>query len=175
MYHYAINSFFYFLQLLCIIVESESDVQAFKDFVDTDEPVKTKPESKPSAPTPAPAAKPPPTPQVPTQPSIGTPTAFSTGVAGRLFASPFAKKLAADKGIDLSALVGSGSGPGGRIRGSDVLSAPAGVSGGPRALQFSDIPLSNMRQTIAKRLLQSKQTIPHYYLTVDIEINELLR
>ena len=161
--------------MLCIIVENEADVKAFKDFVDTSEPVKPKAEPKASPkPSAAPPAKSPPSPTA--APSISTQPSFApTGIAGRLFASPLAKKLAAEKGIDLSALSGSGTGPGGRIRGSDVLSAPTGVSGGPRALQFSDIPLTNMRQTIAKRLLQSKQSIPHYYLTVDIEIEELLR
>lgn len=159
--------------MLCIIVSKESDINAFKDFVDTSEPVKGK--AGPPPPLSKPAAKAPPTPSAPTPVISSRPSAAPTGIAGRLFASPLAKRLAAEKGIDLSALRGAGTGPGGRIRGSDVLSAPIGVSGGPRALEFGDIPLTNMRQVIAKRLLQSKQTIPHYYLTVDIEIDELLR
>jgi pyruvate dehydrogenase E2 component (dihydrolipoamide acetyltransferase) len=158
---------------LCIIVETESDIQAFKDYVDTSEAVKS---AKPSAPSKASApSAPKPSTAAPPQPMATKSTVSSVGIGGRLFASPLARRLAAEKGIDLTALSGAGSGPGGRIRGADVLSAPIGVSGGPRALEFTDIVLTNMRQTIAKRLLQSKQTIPHYYLTVELEIDELLR
>ncbi|XP_054165379.1 dihydrolipoyllysine-residue acetyltransferase component of pyruvate dehydrogenase complex, mitochondrial-like [Oppia nitens] len=162
-------------KLLCIIVDNESDIQAFKDFVDTSNSVKTKPktETKASAPPPVPSKS------MPTslpQPLTTTTTKLSgVGIASRLFASPLAKRLAAEKGLDLSSLAGTGTGPGGRIRGQDVLSAPSAVAGGPRALEFTDIQLTNMRQIIAKRLTQSKQTVPHYYLTVDLEIDELLR
>ncbi|CAG2100688.1 unnamed protein product [Medioppia subpectinata] len=162
-------------KLLCIIVENEADIQAFKDFVDTSDPLKTKPKaeakpSAPSAPKPIPSAA-----SAPSQPMAAKQTFSASGIGGRLFASPLARRLAAEKGIDLNALSGAGSGPGGRIRGADVMSAPIGISGGPRALEFTDTALTSMRLTIAKRLLQSKQTIPHYYLTVELEIDELLR
>ena len=106
----------------------------------------------------------------------------SSGLAGRLFASPLAKKLASEKGIDLAALAGQGTGPSGRIRAQDVLTASparmaAGAAAGAAASAgaFQDISLTNMRQVIAKRLLMSKQTVPHYYLSVEIQVDELLK
>ena len=108
----------------------------------------------------------------------------------RIFASPLAKRIAEDKGIDLAAL--SGSGPRGRIVKKDVeeakpgTKAPAAAGGpnltpsvDPRAFfekgTYDEVPMDKMRKTIAKRLTQSKQEIPHYYLTIDCEIDELLR
>ena len=109
----------------------------------------------------------------------------SSGLAGRLFASPLAKKLASEKGIDLAALAGQGTGPSGRIRAQDVLTASparmaagaagAGAAASAGAGAFQDISLTNMRQVIAKRLLMSKQTVPHYYLSVEIQVDELLK
>lgn len=159
-------------KLLCIIVENESDVAAFKDFVDDGEasspaapPAPKKP--APAEPTPAPVQK-----SVPVSTPVSTPTPSATSPSGRLFASPLAKKLAAEQGLDLSSIAGTGSGPGGRIVSGDVARAagPAGSAG-----TFSDIQLSGMRRTIAKRLTESKQTIPHYYLTIEARIDELLR
>lgn len=162
--------------MLCIIVEKQENVAAFKDYVDTSEPAKaSKPatETKPIAQSSTPPQPARPAPSQAKQPSV--PQATGAGVAGRILASPLARRLAAEKGLDLSNLIGSGSGPEGRIRSQDVLNAPTTVSGGPRTLEFSDVQLSNMRQVIAKRLLQSKQSIPHYYLTVECEVDELLR
>src|SRR5699024_780687 len=100
-------------------------------------------------------------------------------IGGRIFASPLAKRLAAEKGIDLSQIAGAGSGPSGRIRAQDVLTATpqqAAIGGAPApAGAFRDVDLTNMRQVIAKRLLISKQTVPHYYLSVEIEVDELLK
>ena len=123
----------------------------------------------------------------------------SSGQAGeRVKASPLAKRIAADKGVDLATL--SGSGPNGRIVKADVeaagtstapknvsaepvearlaASAPAAVA--PATPISTDIPhtsekLSNMRKTIARRLTEAKQTIPHIYLTVDIQLDKLLK
>lgn len=164
-------------KLLCIIVESETDVIAFKDYVDTGS--LTKPATSappPSAPSPAAttaAPAPPPLQSSTTRPPPST--ASSLGVAGRIFASPLARKLATEKGVNLGAL--QGSGPGGRIRAQDVESAPVGMSMGSMSSvgSFSDAQISNMRQVIAKRLLQSKQTIPHYYLSVDVEMESVLK
>ncbi|CDO61056.1 Dihydrolipoamide acetyltransferase component of pyruvate dehydrogenase complex [Candidatus Phaeomarinobacter ectocarpi] len=117
----------------------------------------------------------------------------------RIFASPLARRIAADKGIDLSAI--EGSGPHGRIIKADVESATPGMKaakedapkkavassrGGmvgslpdPRLYyedgSYEEVPLDGMRKSIAKRLTQSKQEIPHYYLTIDCELDELLR
>jgi pyruvate dehydrogenase E2 component (dihydrolipoamide acetyltransferase) len=154
-------------KLLCIIVENEADVAAFKDYVASEAD-----SSKPSAPKPAASkaaapAKPQTTPATSSSPTSFAPS--SSSAAGRLFASPLAKKLASDQGVDLSSLAGSGSGPGGRVIAADVSRVGPSVGG------FSDLQLTSMRKIIAKRLTESKQTIPHYYLTVDAQIDELLR
>jgi pyruvate dehydrogenase E2 component (dihydrolipoamide acetyltransferase) len=104
-------------------------------------------------------------------------------------ASPLARRLAGQQGVDLKGLTGSG--PGGRIVKADVdgaagkPSAPAAAPAAPAhapapALVETDIPheevkLSSMRKTIARRLTEAKQTIPHIYLTVDIRLDALLR
>ena len=96
----------------------------------------------------------------------------------RLKASPLAKRVAANEGIDLR-MVG-GTGPHGRIVKDDVLKAVAsgGTGGRGRVLrsstEFTKIPNNNMRKVIARRLTESKQTVPHFYLTVDCELDRLL-
>jgi pyruvate dehydrogenase E2 component (dihydrolipoamide acetyltransferase) len=97
-----------------------------------------------------------------------------------------ARRLAEAQGIDLASL--KGSGPGGRIVRADLGEAAGGAMAAPRPVAASapapvepgDIPheaikLSNMRKTIARRLTEAKQTIPHYYLTVDIQLDALLK
>ena len=107
----------------------------------------------------------------------------------RLKVSPLARKLAAEKGIDLTSIKGSGSG--GRIVKEDVLNAPAGgaapssstASSPAPAIQAispvasgedQKIPVSSMRKIIADRLLTSKVTIPHFYLHVEVNAEELM-
>ena len=97
----------------------------------------------------------------------------------RIFASPLARKLAADKGYDLGDMTGSG--PNGRIVKADVEAfVPTSKAPGPAIVAvegdtpFEEVRLSAMRKTIAKRMTESKQTIPHFYLTADIEIDALL-
>jgi pyruvate dehydrogenase E2 component (dihydrolipoamide acetyltransferase) len=107
-------------------------------------------------------------------------SSYSAG--GRIKASPLAKKIAAEKHVDLAAL--RGSGPGGRIVKSDVLNAPANGSGsagggssvyprGPIAAE-GKAKLSTMRSVIAKRLLESKTTIPHFYLEIEVDAKPML-
>ena len=103
----------------------------------------------------------------------------------RVKASPLARRLAEQQGVDLTAL--SGSGPKGRIVKADVdaaagQGAPAakGAAAAPAAAEPGEIPhevekLSNMRKTIARRLSEAKQTVPHIYLTVDIRLDALLK
>ncbi|MBN2068615.1 MAG: pyruvate dehydrogenase complex dihydrolipoamide acetyltransferase [Opitutales bacterium] len=100
----------------------------------------------------------------------------------RIKASPLAKKLAAEKGVDLSRL--EGSGPNGRIVKKDVLSAaenpPTPAAKTAPAITFAsledkEIKVSTMRGTIAKRLLESKNTIPHFYLQAELDIGPLLK
>lgn len=104
--------------------------------------------------------------------------AHSNGSASngqRLRVSPLARRVAKDKGIDLATV--SGTGPNGRIHLSDLDSAkpaaaklaPAKVSGGKEV-----ISLSKMRQVIALRLQQSKQTVPHFYCTMDVDMEAVM-
>ena len=104
--------------------------------------------------------------------NITTPSPVATQGA-RVFASPLAKRIATQKGIDLNQI--QGSGPHGRIVKSDVEntrsnSTPVTYSDSG----FEDIKLNGMRKTIGKRLTDAKQTIPHFYLTIDCELDELL-
>src|SRR5262249_25826318 len=100
--------------------------------------------------------------------------------------TPLARRLAAEAGIDLAKV--SPSGPHGRIVARDIA-APrakptAPMARGPAAEEikalyrdapFEEIPLDGMRRTIAARLMQAKQTIPHFYLTADVDIGRLLK
>jgi pyruvate dehydrogenase E2 component (dihydrolipoamide acetyltransferase) len=146
------------------------------------------PEAPKSAPTPSPQA-------------AAAPAAATNG-SGRIFASPLARRLAGEAKLDLAKIVGSG--PRGRIIKVDIeravasggaeaapsaaapQAAPAAkmpAASGPGARALADMlgmeyeleSLSNMRRTIAKRLTEAKQTIPHFYLTIDCQIDELLR
>jgi pyruvate dehydrogenase E2 component (dihydrolipoamide acetyltransferase) len=104
--------------------------------------------------------------------NIATPSTAPTQGA-RVFASPLAKRIATQKGINLNQI--QGSGPHGRIVKSDVEntrshSTPVTYSDSG----FEDIKLNGMRKIIGKRLTDAKQTIPHFYLTIDCELDELL-
>uniref|UniRef100_A0A8C2WML6 Acetyltransferase component of pyruvate dehydrogenase complex n=1 Tax=Cyclopterus lumpus TaxID=8103 RepID=A0A8C2WML6_CYCLU len=146
---------------LCIIVEKESDIAAFKDYVETGVAEVSTPAAAPAVAAPSPAA---------------TAAALAVPRKGRVFASPLAKKLAAEKGIDLAQV--SGSGPDGRITRKDIDSfvppKAAPVTPGAPAGTFTDVPISNIRKVIAQRLMQSKQTIPHYYLSVDVNMDQVI-
>ena len=109
-------------------------------------------------------------------------------LSGGVTVTPLARRLAAESGIDLSRL--SGSGPHGRIVAHDVATAPRPVDApltpraGPSADEvkalfapdaYEEVPLDGMRRTIAARLTQAIQTIPHFYLTADVEIDRLIK
>ncbi|KAI8980670.1 pyruvate dehydrogenase [Trametes punicea] len=101
----------------------------------------------------------------------------------RIFATPIAKKIALERGIPLAKV--KGSGPNGRILREDVekYQAPAAAATPSTAVpspsaplpEYTDIPVSNMRRTIGSRLTQSKQELPHYYLTLDINMDKVLK
>ena len=104
-----------------------------------------------------------------------------TSSVDRLRASPLAKRVAADKGIDLRTV--QGSGPNGRIIVKDVESLSGGVAGAlPSVSSFTSVPaaemekvsLSMMRKTIARRLVESTSTAPHFYLTISLNMGPLL-
>lgn len=93
---------------------------------------------------------------------------------GRLKASPLAKKLAEEKGIDLARVAGSGDG--GRIVKRDVETFGTGGFAAPMTVErFTEVPVSQMRKTIAKRLAESKFTAPHFYLTMRIDMDEMMK
>jgi pyruvate dehydrogenase E2 component (dihydrolipoamide acetyltransferase) len=163
-----------------------------------------RPAAKP-APSPAAEATPTATPpaevkpvQAPAPAPSPAPAPARTNGQSRVFASPLARRLAKEAGIDLSAL--KGSGPHGRVVQADIASAKAGGVAKPAAAptvaaapalapgmadqqimklfepgSYQIVPHDNVRKIIAKRLVEAKQTIPHFYLTVDCEIDALLK
>jgi pyruvate dehydrogenase E2 component (dihydrolipoamide acetyltransferase) len=151
-----------------------------------------------SAPAPAVAAAP-----APAAAPSARPVAAPVADAGRVFASPLARRMAEQAGLDISAI--RGSGPNGRIVKADIDAARAGGQAGrkpaaaaataapsaapaaaalaPAAVSAASlaaigphklVPLSSMRRVIARRLTESKQQVPHFYLTVDCVIDRLL-
>lgn len=105
-----------------------------------------------------------------------TPASDQNNPHGRIFISPLAKKIASEKGINLSQIKGSGEN--GRIIKSDVenytpLAQTATSSNSPQE-SFDELPISQMRKTIARRLSESKFTAPHFYLTREIVMDEAL-
>jgi len=117
------------------------------------------------APTPAPAQQAAPTP---------APAPVAAAPGGRVKASPIARKIAEEKGIDIASVTGTG--PGGRITKSDVENftpSPAFAASGGRApvmMDGSDTPLSSMRQAIARVTVKSKTESPHYYVTHEVNM-----
>lgn len=145
-----------------------------------------------TAPIAQPAEQPKQQPVVPAPPVVEVPAAKVQEVApkpepiaslpqaapsGRILASPLAKKLAHEQGLDISSVTGSG--PGGRIMKRDLANAKATPTDRrikPRfpAGTFDEIPLSQMRKVIAKRLQEAKATIPHFYVRQTINAENLI-
>lgn len=127
-------------------------------------PAAPKPASKPAAPVAKPAPRP-----APTLRAVP-----ANGVEGhaRVRASPLARKLAREGGVELSAI--SGSGPAGRVVKRDVEAALE--SGVPSTQGAADelLPLSNMRRVIAERLVEAKRNVPHFYLTVEVDMERAM-
>jgi pyruvate dehydrogenase E2 component (dihydrolipoamide acetyltransferase) len=151
-------------------------------------------EAKPSAE--GASAPPPPPPATPSPVAAVAPTPSpSRGEGSRILASPLAKRLAEAKGIDLSTI--KGTGPNGRIVKADIDAAQPGAAAPAQAaapapspaaapapapapvadfgIPHEAVKLSGMRKTIARRLTESKQQVPHIYLTVDIRLDALLK
>jgi pyruvate dehydrogenase E2 component (dihydrolipoamide acetyltransferase) len=142
------------------------------------------------APVAAPAAQTPLAPTPHTPPPTPAQLTPGSGSGGRIIASPLAKRIAGQQGLDLAGI--KGSGPQGRIVRADVEAAvkaggggqASGISKAPASLMPHPSPLmpqtarfekhTTMRQVIARRLTESKQTVPHFYLTVDVELDRLL-
>jgi pyruvate dehydrogenase E2 component (dihydrolipoamide acetyltransferase) len=156
---------------IALLLEEGEDRAALEQAGSAERPPAPTPEApKAAAPEPAPAPGP----------------AAGDG-DGRVFASPLARRMAKQAGIDLAGLAGSG--PHGRIVKADIEralekpprearpAAPAAEAppAAPLAAAYDEVKLSNMRKVIARRLTESKQQIPHFYLTVDVELDALLK
>ncbi|MBB2168667.1 pyruvate dehydrogenase complex dihydrolipoamide acetyltransferase [Gluconacetobacter aggeris] len=143
-------------------------------------PAAAAPEAAPAAPVATPVA----TPAAPV--AAPAPVAEVAPKAGRVFASPLARRIAAQKGIDLAQVMGSG--PNGRIVRRDIeaaLGAPAAAPAAPKAapqptpavaidVPHTLVPNSSVRKVIARRLTEAKSTIPHFYVAMDVELDALL-
>lgn len=113
-------------------------------------------------------------------PKTSAPAVSNVTTNGRILASPLAKKLAEEKGVDLSFVTGTGEG--GRITKRDVdhyvpydaPARPAAASGAAMSESFTDEPVSQMRKTISRRLGESKFTAPHFYLTISLDMDNAI-
>jgi pyruvate dehydrogenase E2 component (dihydrolipoamide acetyltransferase) len=163
-------------QLLCIIGQPGLDIDSIVKSIKAPSSTEV-PKATPAAPSTASAA-----PSAPVSSPAPTTTASATVVnEGRIFASPLAKKIAKDKGIDLKYVQGTGEH--GRITRTDLENyKPGNTSSTARAaaprntnfvgqVSFVDTPVSQMRKTIAKRLGESLFTAPHFYLTMKINMD----
>jgi pyruvate dehydrogenase E2 component (dihydrolipoamide acetyltransferase) len=194
-------------QLIAVIAAEGEDVKAAATAAGKGAPAKPAEPPKPAAPAakaPAPqAAAPAVAPRPSAPPPSPAPSAAATNGYGtnRVFASPLARRLAKEAGIDVGRV--SGSGPHGRVIARDVAAAKAGgglrapaAAAAPGAVStsmfapamtdqqiralyedgsYEVVPHDNMRRTIAQRLTASTQTVPHYFLTVDCDIGKLLQ
>jgi pyruvate dehydrogenase E2 component (dihydrolipoamide acetyltransferase) len=176
-------------QLIAVIGEPNEDIASLLSEAPAAskpaEPKKQEPEKAPEQPAPAPQAKAAAASAQP-QPTVdnGRQPQAATTNSGRLIVSPLAARMAAEAGIDLRSL--QGSGPGGRIIKKDIeaaLSEPKAEAAAPLRLvetqrfqqagatAYRDEPASEIRKVIAKRLVTSLGPIPHYFLTTDIEMD----
>jgi len=181
-------------ELIAVLLEDGEDASA----IDTSATASAPPQA-PSAPADAPAATPDVAPTAPSAPAGPAPVAAS---GDRVIASPLARRIAKQNGIDLSSVTGTG--PRGRVVKADVEAAIAGgtskATSSPSAAAPSQataapakgmsddavlklfeegsyelVPHDGMRKTIAARLTESKQTIPHFYVSVDCQLDALLK
>lgn len=167
-----------------VIADSAGDVPAFAGFTAADAggaaPAAAAPtqEAAPAAEPAAPAAA-----AAPAARPAPAQRQAAAAPGGRVVASPYAKKLAAEAGVSLAGAAGSG--PGGRIVAADVQqlvasggAAPAaaaygGAPGTEAYASYTDVPNSQIRKVTARRLQESKQQIPHYYLTISARVDAL--
>jgi len=164
-------------ELIAVLLEDGEDASAM-DSVAAAAPAPAAPaaaQTPEASPAPA-AAAPAPTPA----PAPAAAPAAPVASGERVFASPLARRIAEQSGYDISQILGTG--PRGRVIKRDVesytpaaaTSAAMGAVSMDGDTPFEEIKLSNMRKTIAKRLTESKQTVPHFYVTVDIELDNLM-
>jgi len=177
--------------VIAVLLEDGEDASAADGAASApapDDSPAAKPQAEEAKPTPAPAPQAAPAAEAPKPvPAAAAPQAAS---GDRVIASPLARRMAAQAGLDLATMTGSG--PNGRIVIADIEAA---LSGGaapqtaatapqapaaqaaptqPGAAEYTEVPNTNMRKVIARRLAESKQTVPHFYLTIECEIDNLL-
>ncbi|PKI56880.1 hypothetical protein CRG98_022709, partial [Punica granatum] len=167
-------------EVIAITVEEEEDIEKFKDYTPSASDAKPVATPEPAPPKPEVAQEPPSAPAP--ESKVSEPGSAPAG--DRIFASPLARKLAEDNNVKISSI--KGTGPDGLIVKADVedylasrgKEVPAGAPktkvGAAPDLDYTDIPHSQIRKITASRLLFSKQTIPHYYLTVDTCVDRLM-
>ncbi len=165
--------------LLAIIGNAGEDVQALIAQAGSSAPVEA-PKTEVATPEVAPTTTPAPVSgATPVAAPVVTSTVSNTNASGRILASPLAKKMAEEKGVDLAFIAGTGEG--GRITKRDVdhyvpYNAPArsAAQATVGVESFTDEPISQMRKTIARRLAESKFTAPHFYLTISIDMDNAI-
>jgi pyruvate dehydrogenase E2 component (dihydrolipoamide acetyltransferase) len=178
--------------IIATLAEEGEDPASVKPSKGDTAPTEAKPAAAQTEAAPAPAeaapAQEPAKPQSQAQPNPA-PAGGAKDEGDRILASPLAKRIAANKGIDLASV--QGSGPRGRIVKADVEGAQPGAAPAkaasvptpaPAATQapesgapYEAVKLNNVRKTIARRLTEAKQTVPHYYLTMDVRLDALLK
>ncbi|KAK7064128.1 acetyltransferase component of pyruvate dehydrogenase complex [Favolaschia claudopus] len=168
---------------IAIVGEEGDDISGADDMASKASASKPPPEEKKDdSPPPPPKAESAPSPPKSSTSQSSPKTDLPSG--DRIFASPIAKKIALERGVPLGKLTGSG--PNGRIIREDVekyTPSSSAASTTPTTSQppsaqlpdYTDTPVSNMRRTIGARLTQSKQELPHYYVTVDITMDKVLK
>jgi pyruvate dehydrogenase E2 component (dihydrolipoamide acetyltransferase) len=154
--------------VIAIIGEKGEDVKSILAEAKAAVPAAPAPESKPAAKqveAPKAAPKPAPTPKPASKPVEVAPVAATAGDRAKI--SPLAKRLAEERGINLRGIRGSGDN--GRIVKRDIEQSPAFQVN--KIERSKDVPVSQMRKTIARRLSESKFSAPHFYLTIDLDMD----
>jgi len=180
-------------QLIAVLAQEGEDPKAAAAAAGKAAGPAAKPKTPEPSPKPAEAAPKPAAEAAPRQPPPAAPQQSRPAGANRIFASPLARRLAKEAGIDIGRV--QGSGPHGRVVARDVDAAKSGkgliapAAGAPLGIQapsddkimalfepgsYEIVPHDNVRKIIARRLVEAKLTIPHFYLTVDCNIGKLL-
>jgi pyruvate dehydrogenase E2 component (dihydrolipoamide acetyltransferase) len=169
--------------VIAVIAAKDEDISGIQGVSAGGVATAAPPKAEEPAPVPV-AAKPAaaPAPRAPAPAPAAAPAAAAVENGGRVKASPLARRLADDMGVDISRV--QGSGPGGRVVKRDIEAAkatgvsapaaPAAVAWVPSGAEYEDVPSSQMRKTIAKRLAMSIGPIPTFYLTIDVDMTRLV-
>ena len=162
--------------LIGVIAEPGDDIAALVASAPATAASATAPASRPAAATPSAPATPIARPAAVVGAHAAVPAGLGQGIqSGRVKASPLAKKIAAQTGVDLRLI--QGSGPGGRIIRRDVEAAGSGAApartmpAAAAGAEFEDVPLTQIRAAIARRMPLSKAPVPHFYVTSEVAMD----